>query len=407
MALVLAGGAARGAYEVGVVHYILEDIARELGRPPPLDILCGTSVGAINACALAAAADDPDGRAERIVEHWTDLRVGHVLRFDSGEIFSMLRSLLGRSAGTRKGGMLDPTGLQRVVATSIDFPRIAENVRAGHVAAVTVSTTHIATGRTTVFVDRHEPGLPVWGRDPTIVGRRAHLTAPHALASAAIPFIFPPVLLEGEYHCDGGLRQNVPLSPARKLGASAMIVVSPKYDSPEPTPVAVAEEREAEFPSPIFLLGKTLNALMLDRIENDIDRLQRITALLDAGTQIYGPDFVERMNREIRGSGSNPEKSLRPIRALLIRSSANIAERAADFVRSPAFASRASGMIAALFRRLGEGRESDILSYLLFDGEFARQLIEVGRADARANHDELCELFESVLSPGAAARVGT
>lgn len=397
LALVLAGGAARGAYEVGVVQYILDEIRRALGRPPPLDILCGTSVGAINACALAASADIPEHRAARMVRNWTQLRIGHVLRFDPGELISILRGIVGRRGPARKGGIIDPTGLQRIVETAIDFPKIDENVRAGKLYAVTVSTTQIASGRTTVFLDRTDPGLPHWGHDPTIVCRRVKMTAPYALASAAIPLLFPPILLEGEYHCDGGLRQNVPLSPARKLGASAMIVVSPKYEAPEPPSPAVAAENEAEFPSPLFLLGKTLNALMLDRIENDIERLQRISSMLDAGTRIYGADFVERINRELRpGPGDRP---LRPIRAVLIRTSANIAEMAADFVRSPAFASRATGVIAALFRRLGEGRESDILSYLLFDGEFARQLIEVGRADARANHDELCRVFESVLSP--------
>jgi NTE family protein len=402
MAMVLAGGAARGAYEVGVVQHILDDVARDLGRPPPLDILCGTSVGAINACALAASADDPDHRADRLVRQWTSLRIPHVLRFDSAEVFSLLRSLVGRPGPTRKGGILDPAGLQRIVAHAIGFNRIPENLRAGRLDAVTVSTTHIASGKTTVFVDRAEPGMPDWGRDPTIVVRRVHLGAPHALASAAIPFLFPPVLLGGEFHCDGGLRQNVPLSPARKLGASAMIVVSPKYESTLPPPPEIASERVAEFPNPMFLLGKTLNALMLDRIENDIDRLQRISSLLEAGTHVYGPEFVERINREMGTAHS--QRQLRPIRAVLIRTTTNIAERAAEFVRSPAFASRATGMLGALFRRLGEGRESDILSYLLFDGEFARQLIEHGRDDARANHDELCTLFESVLSENEAAR---
>jgi NTE family protein len=403
MALVLAGGAARGAYEVGVIQYILDDLQRELRRPPPIDILCGTSVGAINACALAAAADDPDHAADRIVDQWTGLRVGHVVRIDSSEMLSLARSLFGRSAPVRKGGVLDPTGLQRIVARSIDFPRITENIRAGRLYGLTVSTTEITSGRTTVFFDRTEPGTPSWIQDPTIAYVRADIGARHALASAAIPFLFPPILIDGQYHCDGGLRQNVPLSPARKLGATAMVVISPKYAATDEPPPAIAAEREAEFPSPLFLLGKTLNALMLDRIEADIDRLQRITTLLDAGTKIYGPDFVDRMNRELRGDGA-AERTLRPIRAVLIRSSANIAERAADFVRSPAFASRASGVIAALFRRLGEGRESDLLSYLLFDGEFARQLIEVGRADARAHHDELGLAFESVLSANEAVR---
>lgn len=404
VALVLAGGAARGAYEVGVVRYILEDVARALGRPVPLDILSGTSVGAINACFLAAAADDPH-RALRLVAHWERLRVPHVVRIDSSHVFGVVRGFFGRPrtvAGS--GGILDPVGLQRVVATGINFERIHDNLRAGHLSAVTVSTTHIASGRTTVFFDSADDDHVDLGRDPTLVSTKVRMNAHHALASAAIPFLFPAVKLDGEYHCDGGLRQNVPLSPARRLGASAMVVISPKYDSPQPEPVELAAEREAGFPSPFFLLGKTLNALMLDRIDNDMSRLSRITDFLDAGTRVYGPGFVDAIGAELRATTG---RAMRPIRAVLIRASQNISQLAAEFVRAPSFAGRATGMVGTLFRRLAEARESDLLSYMLFDGEFARTLIDIGRADARARHDELCALFERALaSPEAAARTG-
>ena len=404
IALVLAGGAARGAYEVGVVSYILEDVARALGRRVPLDIVCGTSVGAINACFIAATADD-EHRALHLVDHWRRLRVDHVVRIDSAHIFGLVRGLFGRPSSPRRGGILDPAGLGRVVAAGIDFRRIRDNLRAGLIEAVTVSTTHIATGKTTIFVERADGTLPRWGRDATIEARAAELTPAHALASAAIPFLFPAVQLDGQYHCDGGLRQNVPLSPARRLGASAMVVISPRFESSEPVPAELAAEREADFPSPLFMLGKTLNALMLDRIDNDIDRLQRITDIIEAGKRVYGPDFGERIDRELRATEGH---GVRAIRATLIRASQNISQLAADFVRRPAFARRVSGVVGALFRRLGEARESDLLSYLLFDGEFANLLIEIGRADARARHDELCALFEQALaSPSAEARTGT
>jgi NTE family protein len=404
IALVLAGGAARGAYEVGVVRYILEDVARALGRPLPIDILCGTSVGAINACFMAATADD-ERRALRLVEHWKRLRVEHVVRIDSAQIFGVVRGLFGRPSTPRRGGILDPAGLGRVVAAGIDFRRIRDNLRARRLDAVTVSTTHIASGKTMVFVERADGTLPRWGRDATIVARAVELTPAHALASAAIPFLFPAVQLEGQYHCDGGLRQNVPLSPARRLGASAMIVISPKFDSSEPVPADLAAEREADFPSPLFMLGKTLNALMLDRIDNDIDRLQRITDIIEAGKRVYGADFGERIDRELRAGAGH---GVRAISAILIRASQNIAQLAVDFVRRPAFAGRVSGVVGALFRRLGEASESDLLSYLLFDGEFAELLIDVGRADARARHDELCALFEKALATTAGeARTGT
>lgn len=404
VALVLAGGAARGAYEVGVVRYILEDVARALGRPVPIDILSGTSVGAINACFLAAAADDPH-RALRLVETWERVRIPHVVRIDSAHVFGVLRGIFGRARGADPGGILDPAGIGRLVAAGIDFGRISQNLRAGHVSALTVSTTHIASGKTTVFFDRDDDRPADLGRDPTIVSRNVRITAQHALASAAIPFLFPAVKLDGEYHCDGGLRQNVPLSPARRLGASGMVVISPKFESTQPLPAEIAEEREAAFPSPLFLLGKTLNALMLDRIDNDIDRLQRITDFLDAGSRLYGPSFVEEISRELSIAAGH---GVRPIRAVLIRSSQNISQLATEFVRAPGFAARASGMVGSLFRRLGDAQESDLLSYMLFDGEFARQLIEIGWQDARARHDELCALFDLALaSPATAARTGT
>jgi NTE family protein len=402
IALILAGGAARGAYEVGVVQHILEEVSRDLGRTVRFDIYCGTSVGAINACALAAFADLPGAaQAARLRAQWERLRVGHVVRVDTGEVFGVVRSLLGRTRKGDRGGVLDPTGLERIVETAIPWSRIGDNIRAGLLDAVTISTTHVATGKTTVFVERQGP-LPDWGRDPTVEVRAAQLGAVHALASAALPFVFPCVAIDGQFHCDGGLRQNVPLSPARRLGADGMIVISPRYaDVDEADPA-----NETAYPSPFFLLGKVLNALLLDRIDADIDRLQRMTAVLDAGIAVYGPQFLEEVNRHLRPG--SPERSLRPIRAVLIRASENIAALASEFVRTPAFGSRAGGVVGALLRRLGEGsRESDLLSYLLFDGEFARTLIELGRNDARARHAELVHFFERFAQPSAAKAVGT
>ena len=402
IALILAGGAARGAYEVGVVQHVLEEVSRDLGRPVRFNIYCGTSVGAINACALAAFADLPGpAQAARLRAQWERLRVGHVVRVDTREVFGVVRSMFGRTRKGDRGGVLDPTGLERIVETAIPWSRIGENIRAGLLDAVTISTTHVATGKTTVFVER-EGSLPDWGRDPTIEVRAAQLGAVHALASAALPFVFPCVPIDGEFHCDGGLRQNVPLSPARRLGADGMIVISPRYADVEEADPA----NETAYPSPFFLLGKVLNALLLDRIDADIDRLQRMTAVLDAGIAVYGPQFLEEVNRYLRPG--SPERSLRPIRAVLIRASENISALASEFVRTPAFGSRAGGVVGALLRRMGEGSgESDLLSYLLFDGEFARLLMELGRNDARARHAELLQFFERFAEATLAQAVGS
>jgi NTE family protein len=274
------------------------------------------------------------------------------------------------------------------VSRSIPFAHIQSNLDAGHLDALTVSTTHVGSGRTVVYVHRREPELPSWSHDPTTVARAAHIGAQHALASAAIPILFRAVKLEGDWHCDGGLRQNVPLSPARRLGAGRVLVVNPRYISGAPLDDRAAEDL---FPGPLFVLGKTLNALLLDRIDTDLARLDTINRILEAGTRAYGDGFVDTLNREL---GFPTGQGMRPMRALLVRASQDIGRMAAEFVRSPLFAN--GGLAGRLIRRLAEPEsrnEADLLSYLLFDGAFAGQLIELGRADARARHAELCAFF--------------
>jgi NTE family protein len=394
-ALVLAGGAARGAYEVGVVQHVLEEVARDLGRPVRLDVLSGTSVGTLNACGLAAFADLPAReRMGRVVDVWAHLEIEELVKPDVTGVLAMGARLLGRStprgaSPVREGGLLAPEGLERLIERSIPFDRIKENLRAGHLHALTVSTTHVKSGRTVVYVHRASPGLPRWSHDPTTVARAAEITARHALASAAIPILFRAVELDGDYHCDGGLRQNVPLSPARRLDAGRVLVVNPRYISTEPLDDRAAEDL---FPGPLFLLGKTLNALLLDRIDTDLARLQTINRILEAGTRYAGPGFVGGLNREL---GFPEGHGLRPMDALLVRASQDIGRLAAEHVCEPRFA-RAPGVARRLMRRLAEPdsrSEADLLSYLLFDGDFASKLIDLGRADARARHEALCAFF--------------
>ena len=127
---------------------------------------------------------------------------------------------------------------------SISPTGIRRNLEAGRVKALTVSTTDVASGRTVIFLQRKDPGLPPWGPNPTVSVRPVPISAEHALASAAVPFLFPAVRIDNTFYCDGGLRQNVPLSPARRLGADGLIVVNPRY-IPRRTPAGRGREREA------------------------------------------------------------------------------------------------------------------------------------------------------------------
>ena len=197
---------------------------------------------------------------------------------------------------------------------------------------------------------------------------RRSITANHALASAAIPILFRSVRIDGEFHCDGGLRQNVPLSPARRLGADAVLVINPRFITDEP---ARAEGGEA-FPGPLFLLGKTLNALLLDRIDTDLARLESVNKILDAGTRVYGADFVTKLNAAL---GHKPGHGLRPMRAMLVRASQDIGALAAEFVREHCDRierPHRRRSFAASPTSGDDPNESDLLSYVLFDGRFAK-----------------------------------
>ncbi|HMI82671.1 MAG TPA: patatin-like phospholipase family protein [Polyangiaceae bacterium] len=409
IALILAGGAARGAYEVGVVRHILTEVVKDIGRPVPFDILCGTSVGAINACTLAAHAESTLERVEILDQQWKGLRLDQVARPSRSEILGLFGSMVGRKRKPpgpdeiRRGGLIDPRGIEDIVRQVISPGGIRRNIEAGRVKALTVSTTDVSSGRTVIFLQRKEHTPPKWSRDPTISVRATQISAEHALASAAVPLLFPAVRIDGDFYCDGGLRQNVPLSPARRLGADGLIVVNPRYIPAELPALDLARERQRDYPGPLFLFGKALNALLLDRIDADIDRLHRINLILEAGVRRFGPTFVPELNKEL---GDKRVHGLKRLRVVHIRASADIGALAAEYVRSPDFNGRASGMIASVIRRISEWEgagEADLLSYILFDGEFAARLIELGRNDARARHAELCAFFDD-LAPRESLR---
>ncbi|MGH7272256.1 MAG: patatin-like phospholipase family protein, partial [Polyangiaceae bacterium] len=253
--LVLAGGSARGAYEVGVVRYVLEEVSRAIGEPVPIDIISGTSAGSINAMMLAAHADNAL-RGEMLARQWTRLELEDIVRPTPGEVLRTVARWLGRSTRgdeKRGGGVLDPAGIERIVRAGAPAGAIGEQIRTGHLSALSISTTHVASGKTVIFVQRQGGGAPAWATDPTMVARPAEIRAEHVLASAAVPLLFPAVRIDDHFYCDGGLRQNVPLSPARRLGADGLIVINPRYIRETAPTRALAESRERSFPDPLFV----------------------------------------------------------------------------------------------------------------------------------------------------------
>ncbi len=394
---VLSGGGSRGAYEAGIIQYLREDLPRRLGRHVPIDIITGTSVGAINAAFVAATNDDPATQAQRLVARWQSLRLEELIGLRMTDMARAARLLLGGDppapppGSFRYGGILETGGLERFVVQSIPWRGIERNLRSGAIAAVSVATTHVGTGHTIVFISSRDPVPPGgWSRDPFIQHRTARIGPRHVLASAAIPLLFPAVKIGEEFFTDGGLRQNTPMSPALRLGADRVLVVSLRHvagDSQE-----MQRERTEAYPKPLFMIGKALNALLLDRTDYDLDRMERMNAILRAGERTFGPRFVDDMNQELIRLRGAP---LRIIEAVHIRPSVDIGALAAEFVAQERVTVR--GAVARrVIHRLAAGEtahESDFLSYLLFDGNWARELIALGRADAARKEDELVRFF--------------
>jgi NTE family protein len=397
--LVLGGGSARGAYEAGVLSYLRTELASELGDHVKLDVIAGTSVGALNACYLAATSDRPEIQSHGMVQTWTSLKIEEILQFGVTDVFRILREFLGttpiRWEGGLTGGLVNPAGLIEVVANHIPWRNLLPCIRSGAIDSLAVSATHVATGRTLIFLQRREGTAPPWSRDVHTEARHVRIGPKHALASAALPVLFPSVRIGGQLFVDGGLRHSVPLSPALRLGAERVIVVPLRHkEDAEQRNAMSAKAQEKVIASAPFLLGKTMNALLLDYTDQDLDRMERLNAMIEAGTEAYGPSFVDTLNRALVPHRNQP---VRYVRHMVVRPSQDIGRMAADYIRSAEFKRRVKNrLVGRVLRRLGEREaddEADLVSYLLFDGGFADQLIQLGRADARAQREAWVKFF--------------
>jgi len=403
--LVLAGAAALGAYEIGVMSHVLEEVSRDVGMSTMPVVVSGTSAGGINAAALAAFADDPLEGVKQVRDAWEELRLANAVRPSTVELLSMLLDVVGTPAGLRRamhaltirGGLLDPTPIEHQIAKA-PLERIPELLRRGVLRGVAVSATRVSNGDAVVFHD----GVQVepWSVHELVVPVATHLRLEHVKASAAIPLLFPPVRIGDDLFCDGGLRQLVPLSPAIHLGAKRLLVVNP-LPATRPLP---PDTRDIIMTSPLYLAGKAMNALFADRVEVDLARLEHTNALLRAGRRRYGAGFEREINAELVREGQD---EVHEIAAVAIEPTRDLGAMAAAYVVSREFEKRAPGTPGFVFRWLADGdpqRAGDLLGYLLFDGGFTSQLIEQGRADAKARHEELCALFAAderlaLLSP--------
>jgi len=395
--LVCSGGGARGAYEAGVIRYLREELPAAARANVRFDVLSGTSVGASTACFIAGTMHMPDEQGRALEALWTGLTLEKVFRVEGESLYSVSRKIWRatraneRPEGWRLYDLFHPEPIEHIVRHSIDWPRIAANLARGLCSAVSVSSTRIRDGKTIIFIQRRESGLPRWSRDPYQQPIEVVLGPEHALASAAIPLIFRSARVGDEYYCDGFVRQNTPLSPALRLGADRVLILSLRH-KPK---VELDPPKLKSMPTTPQIIGKVLNALMVDRTEYDLDRLRRMNEMLESGRRAYGEDFVTRMNEtmsEIRG------QPYRVVRDLVVRPSRDLAELARPHLEKRAKAESAEAALPTrLLHRLSGSNlftQAELGSYLLFDAAYAKDLVSLAMEDAHARRDQLIEFFD-------------
>jgi NTE family protein len=366
--LVLTGGGARAAYQVGVLKAV-RDILKGPARNP-FPILCGTSAGAINAAALAASADDFSQGVGKLLELWEGMRCELIYRTDAWHIMkSGARWLAALMLLSRRNpvSLLDNEPLRALLASHLELGRIQQHIDSGVLYAACVTASGYTTGQSVSFFQGGS-GLEGWERKQRI-GAAVSLKVEHLLASAALPFLFPAVKVHREYFGDGSMRQIAPVSPALHLGADRVLVVGTGRETEDP-----ARERSTVYPSLAQVAGHALNSIFLDSLMVDIERLERINRTLG----LIPPE-------------ARAQARLRPIQVMFITPSQPLERLAARFIhelpRTVRFLLRPTGAL----NRSG----SNLASYLLFEQSFCRALIDLGFQDTLRRDAEVRQFFLS------------
>ena len=293
----------------------------------------------------------------------------------------------------RLGGLFNTSPMEAMVRNEISWGRLHKNLEEGFFKALAVNATHLRTGRTHVFVEREGGGLPPWSTDPQVEAHAVEIGPSHALASAAIPWVFPAVAIDQEIYSDGSIKLNTPISPALRLGADRLFVIGLKSEEVGAWRKTTEVSRIDTFPSAAYLLGKVLNALLMDKTEYDLMRLRRYNAMVQEGHELFGAKYDEHMTEMMTRTRGAP---YRVIDTLEVRPSVDIAEIASRHLQRGSIAARAGSLVGPMLHRLGDigvGQASDLLSYLLFDHEFASELIRLGMHDADMRRSQIIEFF--------------
>lgn len=379
LAILLTGGGARAAYQVGYLRWIARQFP-DVNFP----ILTGVSAGAINAAFLAACPGSQADAIEQLATLWRELTVEKVFRVDAPSLLSHvarwgIRLVSGGgSLAPQVRGLVDTTPLEHTLASVFgisnggdEIDGIRQRLESRRLWALAVLTSNYGTGQSVIWVQGRD--LPAWER-PERRSRQTRITLDHVLASAALPLFFPAVKLGADWYGDGGIRLTAPCSPAIHLGATRILALSTRYGAGRDeafSPVSPV------YPPPLQISGQLLNAVFLDDLNSDARELERLNVLL-------------------RDLPPEKRRGLRPVQLMVARPSQDLSRMVAEF--EP----KLPKVFRYLTRGLGSRETSspDVLSLLAFDPGYLSALLDLGEADAAAHEEELRALLRPTVTAG-------
>ena len=365
LALVLTGGGARGAYQVGLLRYLARTYP-ELRIP----ILNGVSAGAINVALLAQHHGTFAQAVEELAALWGELTPEQIFRVDVPSLVGNigrwgLRLTAAGMTEARTRGMVDTAPLRRFMEEALapvhgELTGIDYNLHRGTLQGISIGTTDYTTGQSVVWVQGRK--IETWER-PGRVARQCRMTVDHIMASAALPLFFPAVQIGPHWYGDGGIRMTAPLSPALHLGASKILAVSTRYDR---SSSEASRPSVAGYPPPAQVIGLLMDAIFLEQVDQDVARM-------------------ERMNEVLRRVPPNRREGMRVVELMVMRPSRDLAVIAAEY--EP----RLPRTFRLLTRGLGtrETATPDVLSMLMFQDDYAKRLMSLGESDAERRGEEL------------------
>jgi NTE family protein len=372
-ALVLSGGGARAAYQVGVLKGIAGILPRSVYNPFP--IICGTSAGAINALSIAGRAGPFRLRTKKLERIWHELTPADVYRTDATGVikntFHLLASFVHSGYGIgRPISLLDNSPLRQMMEDYVKFDYLDTAIDNGELQAIAITAMSYASGKSVTFFQGHEK-IPAWNRSRRR-GEKIPISIDHLMASTAIPGLFPAVQINSDYFGDGAVRQLKPISPALHMGANKLLIIGVS-DNPSHSQKSTGMQHS---PSTAQIVGHMFNSAFIDAVESDIETLQSINRLASALPQSL---------RE-----KNNISDLNPVDVLAISPSESIDKIAQNYLHE---LPRSLRLFLRLTGATARGGGSSAASYLLFEPGFCRELIDLGMRDAQAKKDEIRQFF--------------